>query len=184
MTMVTLVAGNYTSSMLMTFMVRQLVIDPATVRHGPSLQENEEIEINKGKGDALTWEDLAKMKFTWRVALETLRTVPTLFSNFRRAMQDIDYDGTDTAVPKDGRFKNQSSVAVRPCSFVAFGGGPRICTGMEFASIETLVTMHHLVRRFRWKLCCMENTFVRDPLPSPLHGLPIESKDRGSPISM
>jgi cytochrome P450 len=45
---------------------------------------------------------------------------------------------------------------------------------MEFAKMETLVMMHYLVRQFRWKLCNKENTFVRDPMPSPLHGLPIK----------
>ncbi|TVU38848.1 hypothetical protein EJB05_12241, partial [Eragrostis curvula] len=43
--------------------------------------------------------------------------------------------------------KQQSDDCITPppCSFVAFGGGPRICIGMEFARIETLVTMRHLV---------------------------------------
>jgi len=27
---------------------------------------------------------------------------------------------------------------------VAFGGGQRLCAGIEFARVETLVTMHHL----------------------------------------
>jgi cytochrome P450 len=64
---------------------------------------------------------------------------------------------------------------------VAFGGGPRICVGMEFARIETLETMHHLVRRFRWKLRCKEDTFARDTMPSPLHGLPIQLENKTSP---
>jgi cytochrome P450 len=78
------------------------------------------------------------------------------------------------------RFENQSASAAPPCSFVAFGGGPRICPGIEFSRIETLVTMHHLLRRFRWKLCCKNDTFVRDPMPSPLHGLPIEIEHMNS----
>jgi hypothetical protein len=52
---------------------------------------------------------------------------------------------------------------------------------MEFARIETLVTMHYLVRRFRWKLCCKEDTFARDPMPSPLQGLPIQLEKKSSP---
>ena len=76
------------------------------------------------------------------------------------------------------RFENQ---AAPPCSFVAFGAGPRLCPGIDFSRIETLVTMHHLVRQFRWKLCCKENTFVRDPMPSPLRGLPIQIEHRTSP---
>jgi cytochrome P450 len=55
--------------------------------------EHEEIAKNKADGEALTWEDLAKMKLTWRVAQETLRTVPPIFGNFRVALKDIEFDG-------------------------------------------------------------------------------------------
>jgi cytochrome P450 len=79
----------------------------------------------------------------------------------------------DPAKFDPSRFEN-TLASVPPCSFVAFGGGPRICPGREFAKIEILVTMHNLVRHFRWKLCYKENTFIRDPMPSPLHGLPIQ----------
>ncbi|CAN6211797.1 unnamed protein product [Urochloa humidicola] len=204
--MVALIAGHDTSSILMTFMVRHLATDPDTL--AAMVREHDEIAESKGGGGeaALTWEDLARMKLTWRVALETLRMVPPIFGNFRRATQDIEFEGylipkgwqvfwaasvthMDAAIFPEpakfdpSRFKDQSSapVAAPPCSFVAFGGGPRICVGMEFARIETLVTMHYLVRRFRWKLCCKEDTFARDPMPSPLHGLPIQLESKSSP---
>ncbi|KAG2645736.1 taxadiene 5-alpha hydroxylase-like [Panicum virgatum] len=199
--MVALIAGHDTSSILMTFMVRHLANDPDTL--AAMVQEHDEIAKNKGDGEALTWDDLAKMKFTWRVALETLRLVPPIFGSFRRALEDVEFAGylipkgwqvfwaasvthMDAAIFHDpakfdpSRFKDQSSATAPPCSFVAFGGGPRICVGMEFARIETLVTMHHLVRRFRWKLCCKEDTFARDPMPSPLHGLPIQLENKSS----
>lgn len=202
--MVALIAGHDTSSILITFMIRHLANDPVTL--AAMVQEHEEIAKNKADGEALTWEDLTKMKFTWRVAQETLRIVPPIFGNFRRALEDIEFEGYH--IPKGwqvfwnanvthmdasifhepakfdpSRFENQSATAAPPCSFVAFGGGPRICPGIEFSRIETLVTMHYLVRQFSWKLCCKENTFVRDPMPSPLHGLPIEIKQRTSPCS-
>uniref|UniRef100_A0ACD5V0Y1 Uncharacterized protein n=1 Tax=Avena sativa TaxID=4498 RepID=A0ACD5V0Y1_AVESA len=89
--MVTLIAGHDTSSILMAFMVRQLANDPVTL--AAMVQEHEEIAKNKADGEALTWEDLTKMKFTWRVAQETLRIVPPVFGNFRRALEDIEFDG-------------------------------------------------------------------------------------------
>uniref|UniRef100_A0A0D3GRN4 Cytochrome P450 n=1 Tax=Oryza barthii TaxID=65489 RepID=A0A0D3GRN4_9ORYZ len=202
--MVALVAGHDTSSILMTFMVRHLANDPDTLA-----AMHEEIARSKRDGEALTWEDLTRMKLTWRVAQETLRIVPPIFGNFRRALEDIELDGyvipkgwqvfwvasvthMDAAIFHDpdkflpSRFDSQSSSpatakAAPPCSYVAFGGGPRICPGIEFARIETLVMMHHLVRKFRWKLCCKEDTFARDPMPTPLHGLPIEIEPRISP---
>ncbi|CAL5062491.1 unnamed protein product [Urochloa decumbens] len=200
--MVTLVAGNDTSSVLLTFMVRHLADDPDTL--AAMVREHEEIAESKGDdGEALTWEDLARMKLTWGVALETLRLVPPIFGNFRRATRDIEFDGyviprgwqvfwvssvthmDATIFHEPARFDPSrfESQPAPPCSFVAFGGGPRICPGMEFARVETLVTMHYLVRRFKWKLCCedSENTYVRDPLPSPLNGLPVQIEHKASP---
>ncbi|XP_047086117.1 taxane 13-alpha-hydroxylase-like [Lolium rigidum] len=196
----TLIAGHDTTSTLLTFMVRQLANDPATL--SAMVQEHEEIAKNKADGEALAWEDLSKMKFTWRVAQETLRIIPPVFGSIRVAIEDIEFHGY--CIPKGwqvlwaasmtqmdpsifhepakfdpSRFESQSS-ARPPCSFVAWGGRRRICPGIEFAKIETLVTMHYLVRQFRWKLCYKENTFVRTPLPVPLHGLPIELEHKTS----
>jgi len=142
------------------------------------------------------------MRFTWRVALETLRMIPPIFGSFRRALEDIEVNGyvipkgwqvfwassvthMDPGIFRDpdkfdpSRFEGQAP----PYSFVAFGGGQRLCAGIEFARVETLATMHHLVRRFRWRLCCKDNTFIRDPMPSPLHGLPIELEHIGGRAS-
>ena len=33
------------------------------------------------------------MRFTWRVALETLRMIPPIFGSFRRALEDIEVNG-------------------------------------------------------------------------------------------
>jgi cytochrome P450 len=55
--------------------------------------EHEEIAKDKADGEALTWEDLSKMKFTWRVAQETLRIVPPVVGGFRTALEDIEFDG-------------------------------------------------------------------------------------------
>lgn len=70
------------------------------------------------------------------------------------------------------RFENQA--ALPPYCFIPFGGGPRICPGYEFAKIETLVTIHRLVTHFTWKLCCKDDSFSRDPMPTPTQGLPIQ----------
>ncbi|KAL4619084.1 hypothetical protein ACB092_06G055500 [Castanea dentata] len=134
------------------------------------------------------------MKYTWRVAMETLRIHPPVFGGFRKALKDIEYGGylipkgwqiswvspmspMDTRIfPEPSkfdpiRFENQASVP--PYSFVAFGGGPRICPGYEFARIETLVAIHNLITHFTWKLCA-DNSFSRDPMPVPAQGLPIQ----------
>ncbi|XP_062080611.1 cytochrome P450 716B1-like [Humulus lupulus] len=201
-------AGHDTSSILITFMLQFLSNEPAvyeTVLQGkqnsfPSfmVSEQENIAKTKGAGKCLTWEDLSKMKYTWRVAMETLRMISPIFGSFRKALKDIEYGGY--LIPKGwqifwaspmthmdnniypeptkfdpNRFENQASIP--PCSFVGFGGGPRMCPGIEFARIETLITIHYLVTRFTWKLCA-DSTFSRDPMPVPAEGLPLQIKQK------
>ncbi|CAK9154836.1 unnamed protein product [Ilex paraguariensis] len=57
------------------------------------LIEQEEIAQGKASGDLLTWEDLAKMMYTWRVVMETLRVFSPVFGGFRKASKDIEYGG-------------------------------------------------------------------------------------------
>ncbi|GJN32490.1 hypothetical protein PR202_gb21004 [Eleusine coracana subsp. coracana] len=90
-TMVVLVAGHDTSSVLMIFMMRHLAGDPATL--ATKVQEHEEIAKNKADGEVLMWEDLHNMRFTWRVALETMWMIPPLFGSFQHALEDIEFDG-------------------------------------------------------------------------------------------
>ncbi|KAJ9672088.1 hypothetical protein PVL29_025653 [Vitis rotundifolia] len=188
-----MVAGHDTSAVLITFLVRLLANDPDV--YAAVLKEHEEIAKGKPSGEFLTWEDLAKMKYTWRVALETLRMFPPVFAGFRTVLKDIEFEGylipegwkifwatsmthmNNSIFPEPTkfdptRFENQASIP--PYCFIPFGGGPRICPGIEFARIETLVTIHHLVTRFKWKLCHTDNFFSRNPTPAPTGGLPIE----------
>jgi len=201
--MLAMLAGFDATAVLMTFIVRQIGSDPAIL--APMVQEHEEIARNKADGEPLTWEDLSKMKYTWRVAQETLRLVPPSFGIIRMALEDIDFDGY--CIPKGwqvccasnvthmdpsifhepakfdpSRFDNHSSAPIPACSYIPFGSGPRICPAVEFTRIETLVTIHNLVRNFTWKLCCKDNTFARDPLPSPLNGLPIDLQHNRTPV--
>ncbi|KAF0905353.1 hypothetical protein E2562_003940 [Oryza meyeriana var. granulata] len=195
-----LIAGYETSSVLITFMLWHLDKEPEVL--GKITEEQDEIARNKGPDDALTWDDVSRMKYTWKVAMETLRTIPPIFGSFRTATKDIEYQGYHipkgwlvfTAQPvthldanifaepskfDPARFENNSSIP--PYCFVPFGGGPRMCPGNEFARTETLVTMHYLVMQFKWKMCCKDEGYKKDPSPMPLLGLPIELQPRCLP---
>ncbi|PIA38097.1 hypothetical protein AQUCO_02800027v1, partial [Aquilegia coerulea] len=188
-----LIAGQDTSAVLLTFLVRQLANDP--VVYAAILKEQEEIAKSKTSTELLTWEDLTKMKYTWRAALEILRIFPPVFAGFRRTRKDIEFGGylipkgwqvlwaanmthmNDSIFPEPSKFEPsrfENQVLIPPYCFVAFGGGPRICPGYEFARIETLVTVHYLVTRFTWELHYKDNKFIRDPTPIPTQGLPIQ----------
>nr|GMD53209.1 cytochrome P450 716B1-like [Ipomoea batatas] len=191
--MLIMVAGHDTSSVLITFIVRLLANNPSI--YEAVLKEQEEVALSMSSEGLLIWEDLSKMKFTWRVAMETMRMFPPVFGGFRQTAKDIEYGGY--LIPKGwqifwvmakthmdsstfqepekfdpSRFENQA--ALPPYCFIPFGGGPRICPGYEFAKIETLVTIHRLVTHFTWKLCCKDDSFSRDPMPTPTQGLPIQ----------
>uniref|UniRef100_A0A7N0TQD7 Cytochrome P450 n=1 Tax=Kalanchoe fedtschenkoi TaxID=63787 RepID=A0A7N0TQD7_KALFE len=152
-----MLAGHDTSSILITFLIRLFAMNPSV--YDAVVQEQEEIARSKAPDELLTWEDLTKMKYTWRVAVEMLRMNPPVFTSFRKVLKDIEFGGY--AIPKgwqvvwamcithkDGsifpepetfdpsRFENQ--VAAPPYCFLAFGAGPRMCPGNEFARIETL----------------------------------------------
>ncbi|KAL9661289.1 hypothetical protein QQ045_026113 [Rhodiola kirilowii] len=185
-----MVAGHDTSSVVITFILRTLSTDMAV--YEAVLQEQEAIAKAKGSDEALRWEDLAKMKYTWRVAMEVLRMYPPVFGGFRKAVKDIQYDGyiipknwqifwetskthMDASIfPKPDkfspeRFENQASIP--PYCYIPFGGGPRICPGNEFARIEILATVHYLVTNFTWKLSSDDISYKRDPMPEPHQGL-------------
>ncbi|RLN05556.1 hypothetical protein C2845_PM13G07220 [Panicum miliaceum] len=67
---------------------------------------------------------------------------------------------------------------------VAFGGGARACPGNDFARVETLVAMHYIVTRFRWKLAAgCDGGFSRSPLPYPSQGLLIDVQPVATPVA-
>ncbi|CAK9152091.1 unnamed protein product [Ilex paraguariensis] len=141
-----MLAGHDTSSILLTFLVKHLAEDPSV--HAAVV--NEEIAKSKAYGELLTWDDLAKMKYTWRVAMETLRVAPPIFCNFRTIVKDFEYGGylipkewqiiwaacmthmDETIFPDPSKFdptRFEQQNPAPPYSLVAFGGGPRMCPG-------------------------------------------------------
>ncbi|GJV58281.1 cytochrome P450 716B1-like protein [Tanacetum coccineum] len=170
---VVMIAGYDTTSVLLTFLVRLLANNDAICFD--ISREQEEISKSKAPGEDLTWEDLTKMKYTWRVAFEMLRINPPVILTFRRAAQDIEYGGY--IIPKgwqvmfsaamtqmDGSiFQNptvfdparleKNTPSPPPFSLLAFGAGQRMCPGMELAKMETLVMIHRLVTQFKWEHC-------------------------------
>ncbi|CAL4981502.1 unnamed protein product [Urochloa decumbens] len=192
-----MIAAHDTTAALITFLLRHL--DANKDAYAKVLQEQLEIARGKAPGEALTWEDLSKMKYTWAAAMETLRLVPTAFSILRKAVDDVEHGGYlipkgwgvmnamtmthwDPAVfPDPGRFdparfeEGSASTVIPPFTFVPFGGGARVCPGNEFARVETLVAVHHIVTNFRWKLAAgCDGSFSRFPMPYPAQGLLID----------
>ncbi|GJN36630.1 hypothetical protein PR202_gb25509 [Eleusine coracana subsp. coracana] len=171
--MLLMIAAHDTSASLLTFLIRHL--DANRDAYDKVVQEQEEIARCKVPGEALTWEDLGRMRQTidyiefggyripkgWQ-ALQTTTTTqwdPTIFPDPGRF--------------EPARFENPS--AIPPYCFIPFGVGPHICPGNEVARVETLVTMHYIVTRFRWRLAAgCDGSYTRSPHLSPSQGLLID----------
>ncbi|XP_052200412.1 beta-amyrin 28-monooxygenase-like [Diospyros lotus] len=186
-----LIGGHDTASSACASIVKYLAQLPDVYQR--VYQEQVEIAKSKAPGELLNWEDIQKMKYSWCVACEVMRLAPPLQGAFREALTDFMYNGF--SIPKGwkiywsansthknpeffpdpqkfdpSRFEGSGPA---PYTFVPFGGGPRMCPGKEYARLEILVFMYHLVRRFKWEMVFPDEKIVVDPMPNPEKGLPI-----------
>ncbi|XP_058782076.1 taxadiene 5-alpha hydroxylase-like [Vicia villosa] len=193
------VASHDTSATLMTLMIWKLSRDQEV--YNKVLEEQMRIlKQRKGNEERLTWGEIQKMKYTWRVAQELMRMIPPLFGGFRKALKDTSYQGYDipkgwqvywascgTHMDKDifenpdkfdpSRFENQTK-SIPPFSYLPFGAGSHNCIGNEFARVQTLTTIHNFVKLYEWSQLNPKETLTRQPMPYPSLGLPIKIKPR------
>ncbi|ESQ47188.1 hypothetical protein EUTSA_v10027740mg [Eutrema salsugineum] len=187
-----LVGGYDTASIVCTFVVHYLAEYPHVYEH--VLQEQKEILKGKQEKEGLRWEDIEKMRFSWNVACEVMRMVPPISGTFREAIDHFSFKGfyipkgwklywsanathkNPDYFPEPEKFEPNrfEGSGPRPYTYVPFGGGPKMCPGKEYARLEILIFIHHLVKRFKWeKVFPKETKIVFDPLPVPAKGLPI-----------
>nr|GEW00692.1 cytochrome P450 716B1-like [Tanacetum cinerariifolium] len=154
---IVMIGGYDTTFILISFLVKLLVDDKAT--YSKVVQE---IGKTKARGEALTWEDLTMMKYTWRVASEVL------LSSFMTHMDSDIFENPTKFDPS--RFEKQAP-SPPPFIYIAFGGGLRMCPGIELAKMETLAMIHQLVTQFTWELVKKDESFKRLPMPKFDQGL-------------
>lgn len=186
-----LVGGHDTASSACAFIVKYLAELPEI--YDGVYKEQMEIAKTKSPDEYLNWDDIQKMKYSWNVACEVLRLAPPVQGAFRQALSDFTFDGF--SIPKGWKLywsansthKNPEffpepykfdpsrfdGSGPTPYTFVPFGGGPRMCPGKEYARLEILVFMHHLVKRFKWNKIIPDEKIVVNPMPIPEKGLPV-----------
>ncbi|CAA3009282.1 beta-amyrin 28-oxidase-like [Olea europaea subsp. europaea] len=186
-----LIGGHDTASSACTFIIKFLAELPEV--YEGVYKEQIEIAKSKAPGELLNWEDIKKMKYSWNVACEVMRLAPPLQGAFREAITDFMYNGFK--IPKGWKLYWSANSTHRnpeffpeplkfdpsrfdgsgpaPYTFVPFGGGPRMCPGKEYARLEILVFMHHLVKRFKWEKIIPDEKIVVNPMPIPAKGLPV-----------
>ncbi|KAJ7961095.1 Cytochrome P450 [Quillaja saponaria] len=186
-----IVGGRDTASTVITFIVKFLAENPEIYQK--VYDEQMEVLKSKKEGELLNWEDVQKMKYSWCVACEAMRLAPPVQGGFKVAINDFVYSGFNirkgwklywSAIAthmnpeyfpepekfNPSRFEGKGPV---PYSFVPFGGGPRMCPGKEYSRLETLVFMHHLVKRYKWGKVYPTEKITVDPMPFPVNGLPV-----------
>lgn len=184
-----LVASHDTMSTALTCILNYLAEYPKV--YEDVLHEQMEIAKSKNPGELLIWDDVKKMKYSWCVACEAMRLSPPVPGTFREAITDFTYAGF--TIPKGwktfwttystnrnpnyfpdpekfdpSRFEGRGPA---PYSFVPFGGGPRMCPGKEYARLATLVFMHNVVTKFKWRKVNPDEKIIYNPTPTPENGL-------------
>eukprot|EP00250_Pteridium_aquilinum_P017170 c23488_g1_i1 orf=130-1626(+) len=193
-----LFAGHDTSTVVTTMVCKFLALNPEIFDE--VYKENKEILTEKGPNEPLSWSDVQRMKLSWRVVQETLRLQPPVQGAFRVAIKDFTYNGfripkawkvywSTNSTHRNAKYFSEPAkfdpsrfegAGPAPYTFVPFGGGSRMCPGYEFARMEAMVLLHHLVTRFSWTLVDPQEVISVDPMPYPLKGLPIHLKPRNS----
>ncbi|KAJ4723261.1 Cytochrome P450 [Melia azedarach] len=157
---------------------------------------SEQLEIAKGRapGENLAMEDLKKMKFSMNVLSESLRLEAPASGTFREALNDFTYEGY--LIPKGwkvhwsthathrnpqyfkdpekfdpARFERNDPIV--PYSYVPFGGGHHICPGKDFAKLQILIFIHHVVKKFNWEKVNPDEQMIRVPNLKAAKGLPV-----------
>uniref|UniRef100_A0A7E4VSY1 Cytochrome P450 n=1 Tax=Panagrellus redivivus TaxID=6233 RepID=A0A7E4VSY1_PANRE len=143
--------------------------------HFPKIQDKARSEVKEVFGDknSLNFDDISKLVYVKQVIHETLRMFAaasrvTRTCNRAIRINDIDFEPgvTFTAQVRHvhydennypdpykfdpERFSPECRADRDPGAFLPFGGGPRSCIGMRFAEFEMLMTLAHLLRRFRF----------------------------------
>ncbi|GAB9477241.1 Cytochrome p450 [Globisporangium polare] len=134
-------------------------------------------ELKTVDANALTFEDVKKLKYLDAFVWETLRLYPTVPTNFKSAAEDDVFpDGTfipaDTEVTYlpyymgrnnaklwgedqlEFRAERWLEMKARPTAyeFPVFQGGPRICPGMNMALLETKIFIAMVLTKFHVKI--------------------------------
>ncbi|CAM6037136.1 unnamed protein product [Sphagnum compactum] len=181
-------AGHDTTSSTLALVIKYLFLNPHCLQE--VIKEQKKIAMEK-VGDLLCWDDTRKMKYMWQVIQETMRIQPIVTFAIRETLQEIEYGGftipkgwkvawsgprshlSPQFFPNPERFDPSrfEGIGPQPFTYLPFGGGPRICPGIEFARTEMVVFLHHLVLNYEWSMIDPFEKMTMNPLPTFQKGL-------------
>ncbi|KAE8707111.1 3-epi-6-deoxocathasterone 23-monooxygenase [Hibiscus syriacus] len=188
-----MIPGEETVPMAMTLAVKFLGDCPIALHQ--LMEENMGLKKQKkDSGEDYSWTDYLALPFTQNVISETLRLANIINGVWRKALKDIDIKGY--LIPKgwcvlasfisahmdEEIYENphlfypwrweKLGAAVNNSSFTPFGGGQRLCPGLELSRLEISIFLHHLVTTYKWVAC--EDEIVYFPTVKMKKKLPLK----------
>src|SRR5207245_6297953 len=140
------------------------------------IEEKFHAELDEVLGDRNpTFADLPRLKYTEKIAKESMRLYPPAYGLGREAINDCEIGGYRVpagtqvfmfqwSTHRDARFYDQpanfnperwtADVEARlpKYAYFPFGGGPRACIGASFAMMEIILVLATIGQRFRLEL--------------------------------
>ncbi|KAL0332952.1 UNVERIFIED_CONTAM: 3-epi-6-deoxocathasterone 23-monooxygenase CYP90C1 [Sesamum calycinum] len=166
-----MIPGEETVPTAMTLAVKFLIDNPVALAH--LVDENMELKNRKDQTcEEYSWTDYMSLPFTQDVISETLRLANIINAVWRKALKDVKIKGY--LIPKgwcvlasfssihmdEMNYENpyefdpwrwkKVGAAVSSNLFTPFGGGQRLCPGLELSRLEISIFLHHLVTTYRW----------------------------------
>ncbi|XP_021855280.2 ent-kaurenoic acid oxidase 2 [Spinacia oleracea] len=149
-------------------------------------EENKAMFKEKNEG-CITYEDISKLKYTNKVAEETIRMANLSAFVFRKATDDIEFQGyiipkgwsvlvwlrglhNDPSHFEDPMSFNPDRWDTRPKhgTYQPFGGGSRSCPGSALVRVSLTIFLHHLSIGYKWELLnpSARVNYLSHPLPT------------------
>ncbi|CAM8956839.1 unnamed protein product [Rhodiola kirilowii] len=166
-----MIPGEDTVPTAMTLAVKFLSDFPNALRQ--LREENMELKERKEQsGELYAWTDYISLQFTQNVINETLRMGNIVNGIWRRALKDVEIEGY--LIPKGwcvvaslNSVHMDEEIYENPYQFdpwrwektgvtnnnnlTPFGGGQRLCPGLELSKLEISIFLHHLVTTYTWE---------------------------------
>ncbi|KAL4039404.1 hypothetical protein IC575_003056 [Cucumis melo] len=193
-----MIPGEDSVPILMTLAVKYLSDCPAALQQ--LTEENLKMKGQKEQlGEALHWSDYLSMPFTQSVITETLRMGNIIIGVMRKAMKDMKIKGylilkgwsvltyfrsvhlDDNHYDCPYKFNpwRWQERELSSCNFTPFGGGQRLCPGLDLARLEASIFLHHFVTHFRW--IAEEDKIINFPTVRMKKRMPVWVKRRRDP---
>lgn len=163
-----------TTSQAITLLVKYIFDNPDVSAELTKEHEGILRSRKNGNKSEVTWEEYKSMTFSHMVINETVRLANIVPGLFRKVSKDVQIKGytipagwlvmVASSVVHFTPEKYEDPLAFNPWrwegkelhagskSFMAFGGGTRLCAGADLAKLQMAVFLHYLVTTYSWSI--------------------------------